>query len=220
MTLATGIVLAGGRGSRLGGVDKARLDIGSLTTLERVRAALDGLASETILVVNDEGLVGTPGLRLVRDPEPHAGVMPALLAALEVAVRPLCVLVACDMPFLNPALLRWLVAAAADQDVVIPEVGGQLQPMHAVYRRQPCRDAIAAALARGDRRMISFLDGLRVRRVAEAEARLLDPELRSFFNINTAEDLAEARRLALAEPPTGEPRRPADEPDRDEVQPP
>ena len=219
MSRGSGIVLAGGRGSRLGGVDKARLEIAGVTTLDRVLAALAPLVAETIVVSNDDALVGTPGVRVVRDPEPHAGVLPALLAALSEARQSLCVLVACDMPFLEPTLLRRLLELATEQDVVIPEIGGQLQPMHAVYRRQPCRDAIAAALARGDRRMISFLDGLRVRRVAEAEARLLDPELRSFFNINTAEDLAEARRLALAEPPTGQPRRPADEPDRDEVQP-
>ena len=201
VTAVTGVVLAGGRGSRLGGVDKARLEIGGMTTLDRVRAALAGLVDETILVVNDAGLAGTAGVRIVRDPEPHAGVLPALLAALDVAAHPLCVLVACDMPFLNTGLLRWLVEAAAGRDVVIPEVGGQLQPMHAVYRREPCREAIAAALQRGDRRMISFLEGLRVRRVEEAEARLFDPELRSFFNINTAEELAEASHLALAEQP-------------------
>ena len=202
MSHATGIVLAGGRGSRLGGVDKAQLEIAGATTLDRVRAALAPLVAETIVVCNDDAPAGTPSVRLVRDPEPHAGVLPALLAALSEATQPLGVLVACDMPFLNPALLRRLLELGSDHDVVIPAVGGQLQPMHAVYRRDRCRDAIAAALARGDRRMISFLDGLRVRRVDEAEARALDPELRSFFNINTPEDLAEARRLALAEPPT------------------
>jgi molybdenum cofactor guanylyltransferase len=194
----TGIVLAGGRGSRLGGVNKALLDIGGRTTLERTLAALADVAEETILVVNDDSLAGTSGVRFVRDPEPHAGVLPALLAALETATRPLAALVACDMPFLDGALLRWLVDRSAEFDVVIPTVGDQLQPMHAVYRRDVCRAAIAAALARGDRRMISFLDAVRVRRVAEDELRRLDPNLRSFFNINTAEDLAEARGMAAA----------------------
>ena len=199
MTRGSGIVLAGGRGSRLGGVDKARLDIAGTTTLDRVRAALAPLVAEMILVCNDDALAQTPGVRVVPDPEPHAGVLPALLAALSEAAQPLCVLVACDMPFLNTGLLQWLLDLAEECDVVIPDVAGQLQPMHAVYRREPCRDAIAAALARGDRRMISFLDALRVRRVEEAEARALDPELRSFFNINTPDDLAQARRLAVAE---------------------
>jgi molybdopterin-guanine dinucleotide biosynthesis protein A len=68
--------------------------------------------------------------------------------------------------------------------------------MHAVYRVAACRKAIRDALARDERRMISFLDRVRTRRVNEGELRRLDPELRSFFNVNTPEDLAAARRLA------------------------
>lgn len=192
----TGIILAGGRGSRLGGVNKARLDVGGATTLDRVRAALAALVQETVLVVNDDSLADTPNVHFLPDPEPHAGVLPALLAALEIAASPTCILVACDMPFLSSTLLHWLVEQAADCDVVIPTVGGQLQPMHAVYRRDPCRRSIASALERGDRRMISFLDRLRVCQVDEEKLRGLDPELRSFFNVNTPDDLADARRLA------------------------
>ena len=199
MTAVTGIVLAGGRGSRLGGVDKAGLEIGGSTCLARVRVALGGLVDETILVVNDDRLAGTPGARLVRDPEPHGGVLPALAAALEAASNPVGVVVACDMPFLNAALLRWLCDEASDWDVVIPVVDGHLEPMHAVYRRDRCLLEIEASLARGDRRMISFHAGLRVRRVEEDELRRLDPALRSSFNINTPADLAEARRIAAAE---------------------
>ncbi len=194
----TAIVLAGGRGSRLGGVDKANLHIGGSTALQRVRAALGGLAAETIVVVNEGGPTDLAGAIVVRDPEPHAGVLPALLAALEAASQPTCLLLACDMPFLNPRLLDWLVELGSEVDVVIPHIDGQLQPMHAVYARDACRGAIGAALARGDRRMISFLDGLAVRKVGEAELRRFDPELRSFFNVNTPEDLTEARRIAGA----------------------
>jgi molybdopterin-guanine dinucleotide biosynthesis protein A len=195
------LVLAGGLGSRLGGADKASLDIGGLTTLERVRQALDVVASETILVVNDDRFSNVVGVELVHDPEPHAGVLPALLAALELATQPVGLLVACDMPFLNADLLRWLVSEADGYDVVMPIVDGRAQPMHAIYRRDASRDAIARALARGDRRMISFLDDLRVRRAAEDELRRHDPGLLSFFNVNTPEDLAEARRIAGSTPP-------------------
>ena len=107
--MVTGIVLAGGKGTRLGGVDKASLEIGGVTTLRRVRDVLDELVSETVIVVNEDRPSGTAGAIVIRDPEPHAGVLPALRAALEVASQPLCILVACDMPFLNPRLLRRLV---------------------------------------------------------------------------------------------------------------
>ncbi len=196
MAGVTAIVLAGGRGSRLGGVDKALLEIGGQRTIDRMLGALDGLAAEVVAVVNEDRLADVAGLRRIADPEPHAGVLPALLAALDAAREPLCLLVACDMPFLQPALLRHLVALAEGYDVVIPHVEGQPQPMHAVYRRDPCLAAIRASLARGQRRMIAFLDAVRVRVVTEDDVRSVDPDLRSFFNVNTPEDLERARELA------------------------
>jgi molybdopterin-guanine dinucleotide biosynthesis protein A len=111
-------------------------------------------------------------------------------------VSELCVVVACDMPFVSADLLAWLVELAEGFDVVMPVNEGQMDPMHAVYRREPCLDAIGRAIARGDKRMISYLGEVRVREVGEAELRARDPDRRSFFNINTPEDLAQARALA------------------------
>jgi molybdopterin-guanine dinucleotide biosynthesis protein A len=68
--------------------------------------------------------------------------------------------------------------------------------MHAVYRVASCSPAIRAALARGDRRMISFLDDVQTVQVDESELRRLDPDLRSFFNVNTPDDLDTARQIA------------------------
>jgi molybdopterin-guanine dinucleotide biosynthesis protein A len=99
------------------------------------------------------------------------------------------------MPFLNADLLRWLVEQASDVDVVIPVIEGRMDPMHAVYRREPCRDAIAQALARGEKRMTAYLQHVRVREVGEDVLRARDPDLRSLSNINTPEDLAQAQRL-------------------------
>jgi molybdenum cofactor guanylyltransferase len=192
----TGIILAGGRASRLGGIDKAALKIGQQTVLDRVLAALAEVAGQFLAIVNDDRLNADSRLTIIHDPEPHAGVLPALLASLEAATTPLAVLVACDMPFLDGRLLRHQVALAADADVVIPVVDGREEPMHAVYRVASCREAIRAALARQQRRMIAFLDDVRTYRLEEAALRQIDPELRSFFNVNTPEDLEAARRLA------------------------
>jgi molybdopterin-guanine dinucleotide biosynthesis protein A len=100
------------------------------------------------------------------------------------------------MPFLNRELLEWLIGLSSDVDVVMPTIDGQMDPMHAVYRREPCLEAIDRALRNGQKRMIAYLGDVRVREVTESELRTHDPELRSFFNINTPEDLAEAQRLA------------------------
>ena len=102
------------------------------------------------------------------------------------------------MPFLDLGLLRWLIGQAPNYDVVIPVTSGQLEPMHAVYRRSECLQAIGDALARGEKRMISYFDLVRVLQVEEQELRAIDPDLLSFFNVNTPEDLEWARAHATA----------------------
>lgn len=130
------------------------------------------------------------------DPEPHAGVLPALAAGLSAASGEVCLTVACDMPFVSRGLFRRQLDLLVDADVVIPRTADYLEPMHAVYRRAAVLAAIQAALTRGERRMISYFAEVRVREMVEPEWRALDPAGRAFFNVNTPEDLAEAQRLA------------------------
>jgi molybdopterin-guanine dinucleotide biosynthesis protein A len=193
----TAIIFAGGLGTRLGNVKKALLDIGGVPIIDRVLAAVRPMSNDVIVVDNDDSLAYLPAVRVVPDTETRAGVLTALYSGLAATSSTLCIVVACDMPFLDARVLHWLVErATADVDVVIPVVDGQMDPMHAVYRRERCLDAIGRALARGDKRMISYLGEVRVREVTEGELRALDPDLRSLFNINTPEDLDRARALA------------------------
>jgi molybdopterin-guanine dinucleotide biosynthesis protein A len=192
------VVFAGGRATRLGGVNKALLEVGGRPIIDRILDALSPLVDERLVLTNDAGLTGRPDVRLVYDPEPYAGVLPALASGLRQARGELCLAVACDMPFVS----RWLfeeflaVQREHDADVVIPRAGDYLEPMHAVYRRAPVLAAVQDALRRGDRRMISYFASVRVVEVAETDVRRIEPDLRAFFNVNTPEDLAEARRLA------------------------
>src|SRR5688500_15045581 len=121
-------ILAGGRGSRLGGIDKAALDLNGTPLLEHVLAAVAPLAAEILVVANDDRLAGDPRFTVIRDPEPHAGVLPALLAALETSNSPLMLLLACDMPFVNRQVVQHLLASAATHDAVMPYVQGFPQP--------------------------------------------------------------------------------------------
>lgn len=194
----TTVIFAGGLGTRLGGVKKALLEVGGKPVIQRVIDAARPLSAEVVVVDNDDSLVHLPGIRIVPDVETRAGVLIALYSGLSEARTELCLAVACDMPFLNAELLQWLVGLAPHFDVVIPMVEGQMDPLHAVYRREPCRAAIGRALARGEKRMVSYLADVRVREVTEAELRRLDPDLRSLSNINTPEDLERARRAAGA----------------------
>jgi len=195
------IIFAGGRATRLGGVNKALLDVGGRLIIDRIVDAVGPLAAELLLLANDRALADLAdraGLRLVLDPDPHAGVLPALAAALALATGDVCLAVACDMPFVSRPLFERLLAVQQEQsaDVVIPRTAEHLEPMHAVYRRTPALAAIRAALARGDQRMVSYFQDVRVVQLPEAEARTVEPDLRPFFNVNTPTDLAQAQRLA------------------------
>ncbi len=192
------VIFAGGRATRLGGTNKALLEIGGLTILQRILAALGPLVDERLVLTNDRSLDSTPGLRLVFDSEPHAGVLPALANGLAAAESELCLVVACDMPFVSRTAFERLLELQreADADVVIPRTHDFLEPMHAVYRRQPVLAAIQAALERGEKRMISYFGDVRVREATDDELRQVDPELLTFLNVNTQEELERARALA------------------------
>jgi molybdopterin-guanine dinucleotide biosynthesis protein A len=155
-----------------------------------------------VLLTNDAALQDVSGLRLVYDPEPHAGVLPALAAGLAEARGELCLVVACDMPFVSAPLFERLLALQTESgaDVVIPRTAEYLEPMHAVYRRVSVEAAIRAALGRGDQRMISYFGEVNVREVSESEWAGVGAGGLAFFNVNTPEDLAEARRVAAQYP--------------------
>jgi molybdopterin-guanine dinucleotide biosynthesis protein A len=192
----TPVVLAGGRGTRLGGVNKALLEISGRRVIDRLLAALRPLAAGDIVIVNNDGsLAGLPGTVLVPDVDPGAGALVGLYSGLRAVRTPLATATACDMPFVSTDLLRALLALAPGHDAVVPVLEDQPEPLHAVYRVS-CLPAIEAALAAGRKRLIAFYDAVAVRYVGEAELQQWDPDLRSFLNINRPEDLVRAEALA------------------------
>ena len=151
----------------MGGVDKASLELNG-TTAPRSRPRRRRPAGFRDLRRRQRRPPGrrSPLHRAPR-PEPHAGVLPALLAALDAATSPLLLLLACDMPFVNRNVVGFLLDLAATHDAVMPYVQSFPQPMHAIYRVAPCRVAIRSLLEDegGGRRMISFLDDVNTARV-------------------------------------------------------
>lgn len=189
MVAVTGAVLAGGKGVRLG-TDKAllRLDGGSLLT--RVVATLSPLTDE-VLVIGRDPSFPVPGARSVSDIQPGAGALGGVYTALVAANSPRCLVVACDMPFLNPRLLSYLVDLSSGYDVVVPRIDDWFEPMHAVYAKS-CLQPIESLLRKGTLRILDFFAEVRVRYVDKPEVTAFDPESMSFFNINTPEQLAVA----------------------------
>jgi molybdopterin-guanine dinucleotide biosynthesis protein A len=185
------VILAGGRGKRLG-QDKAMLDFGGQPLVQYVSARLSPLSNDQVVVLRHEQTLEMSGVRLVTDVLPQAGVLAGITAGLEAARYDWSLVVACDMPFLNLNLLRYMIAQTAGYDVVVPRLEVGMEPLHALYHKR-CLPALWQALERDERRVISFYETLRVRYIETPEVDRFDPLHRSFYNINTLEELEQAR---------------------------
>lgn len=197
--LMTAIVLAGGAGRRLGR-DKLLEEVGGRPLLQRAIDRLDQV-SQAILVVMAPGQPRPP-LRAARaridfttDIHPGTGVIGGIYTGLSASGALHNLVVAADMPFLNPRLLSYLMSAAPGFDVVMPRIAGLIHPLHAVYSRD-CLPAIREEVEKGGRQVRAILDRVRVKYVEEAEIDAMDARYLSFFNVNTLGDLEEARRIA------------------------
>ena len=174
------------------GRDKALVSLAGQPMIQHVLARLVGLGDETLVTTNNPDALECLELPLVSDEEPGAGALPGLLTALRAARGDRVLVVACDMPFVNRLLLEHLIELSANADVVVPRWNDQYQTMQSVYARKKCLKAVENALEQGERRMISFYPHVKVRIVQQQEVAEFDPSGRSFFNVNTPEDLTEA----------------------------
>ena len=179
----TGAILAGGKSSRMG-QNKALMSLGGHRLIDRVAHVLADIFAELLLVTNSPEIYADLGVPMVSDVFPEKGSLGGIYSAVYHASAPYCFVVACDMPFLQAAVIRYLVAHIADHDVVIPDVYGERQPLHAVYSKT-CLAPIRQRLDANRLKIIGFLPDVRVRIVTTGEMLPLDPELRTFQNLNT-----------------------------------
>lgn len=194
----TGAILAGGQSRRMGR-DKSCIEIAGRTMLERVIDRLSPLFDSLMIIGGDNSLRDTRGLPVHPDIRPRMGSLGGIYTAVMLSPTEQVFCVACDMPFIRPEVVDHLKCLSeAGYDAVVPRVNGELQPLCALYSRA-VRNAIEQDLVSGVRRIKTTLSSLRVRVVEESELLSLDPELNTFFNINTPEDLDKARILAASE---------------------
>jgi molybdopterin-guanine dinucleotide biosynthesis protein A len=192
---ASAVVLAGGKSSRLG-ADKALLLLDGQPLIARTVQQLSILSDDLIVVTNTPERYELLGLtaRLVTDERPGEGSLMGIYSGLKAARHPYALVVACDMPFLNPPLLRTMLSMAPGYDVVVPRLAGMLEPLHAVYSSD-CLPWIARLLAEGRRKVIAFFPYVKVRYVEEREIDRFDPLHLSFVNVNTPQDWEQVQGL-------------------------
>jgi len=194
----TGIVLAGGQGRRFGG-GKAMARVGGQALLDRAAGVLSTFCTEVIVAGGSGGQTTkvTNTVRHVYDTFELQGPLVGIYSGLQASRTDINVVVACDMPFLNPDLLQELAGLSGKYDIVVPVVAGKAQPTHAVYRLR-CADAIRAALGQGISSPLQFLKRVRTLFVPEGKIAVLDPHFLSFCDVDTQADLEKAEQTALA----------------------
>lgn len=192
----TGIILAGGSSTRIG-KNKAFLQLGSRSVIEHTISRILEVVDDLLLVANDVEEykdLGVEPMKLVQDAIPYRGPLGGILSGLEISTTSINLIVACDMPFLNPLLLNFLLGQIHGCDIVVPMTEAGPEPLHAVYTKS-CLPTIREAMGQGETRIISLFDQVKVRYVGKETLQFYDPENLSLFNINTLEDLERAREI-------------------------
>ena len=193
---AGGVVLAGGRSTRMG-TSKALLPFGRETMLQRVVRLLGTVVSPLVVVAApDQQLPDLPpGLIITSDERPGRGPLEGLRAGLKALPEDVAAayVTSCDVPLLVPAFVMQMLDLAREHDAAVMEIDGFLHPLSAVYRRSTLPH-IEQLLAQDRLRPAFLLDAVRTRRVRPEEM-TADPDLRTLRNLNTPDDY----RAALAD---------------------
>lgn len=194
---ATGVVLSGGRSSRMRS-NKAFVEVHGQRIIESVIAKLSGIMDDILLVTNDpESYIKYENkrLRVVTDIIPNKGPLSGIHSGLHYARYDHIVAVACDMPFLNTGLLLYMINQADGWDAVVPRIGDYFQPLCAVYDKN-CHNQVQNALMNEQLKISRLYEQMNIRYVDDKEIRAYgDPDL-MFFNVNNLEDLQKAEILA------------------------
>ena len=199
----TGVLLAGGKSRRMG-EDKRYLMVGEQTLLERSLGVLRLMFHEVLVVIAQDSIPLDINARVVRDLVPDCGSLGGIYTGLTQATTPYIFAVACDMPFLNRAVITQFTNRRDTSDIVMARLATRLHPMHALYGKGclPAMEQMIVARQLKIQELVSHAS-LRVQYVTEADLLSIDPSWRSFHNVNTSEDLEAACSLLALIPPPG-----------------
>lgn len=188
----TGIILAGGKNSRIA-MTKALIQLGDQTIIERTVQLFQQLFEEVIIVTNNLADYGHLGAKLTSDLIPETGPLGGLYSGLMLSSSDYSFVVACDMPFIDPAIIRHLqnYTYSGSYDVIVPEFNGFIEPLFAFYS-QKCIPTILDHLNQKNFKIRSFYSWVKVKEVPCHHFNAIE---KAFFNINTREDLLQARKL-------------------------
>jgi len=191
----TGVILAGGQNKRFNGKKKAFIEIDGKTILEHIVCSFSNLFKEIIIVSNDIPDFLPWNVRIVSDIYPSKCSLAGIHTGLYFAKTPYIFVSACDVPFLKTNLIKQILnQIEPGKDIIIPSTKPGLEPLCAVYSKN-CINRIEFNLNKQKYAIRAFFNKKKVKEIPEEVLRKIDPDLRSFFNINTLEDLIKAKAI-------------------------
>ena len=193
MTEIIAAVLVGGK-SRRYGRNKALEIFQGERLIDRQLRKVQSMFTEVLVITNELGDYLHLEVTLLRDVIPGLGPLGGIYTGLLFAQGKSVFVTACDMPFLQPAVVKHMVQLSRNNDVVVPQKREGLEPLHAIYSAR-CLPHIKKMLERGKFQVVSFFPAVKVCRLSQEELQKLDPHGLSFFNINTPDDMDRAREL-------------------------
>ena len=196
-SMGTAVILAGGESKRLG-YPKELIKLNDETLIEIIIKQLTPLFEEVIIVTNRAEIKEAvpERVRIVKDiiNEGRKSSMRGLHAGLKYSSSAVNFVTACDMPFVNPALIKLMYNYLPGYDAVVPKIEGYVQPLYAFYKRD-CYVYIEKNINEGNLKLSDLYKGLKVFYVEKKQIVSIDRNQRAFFNINTETDLAEAKKI-------------------------
>jgi molybdopterin-guanine dinucleotide biosynthesis protein A len=190
-----GIILAGGLNKRMAGQNKALLSVGDRSIISRQIELFQEFFEQVILVTNQPLEFSAWDVLIVGDLLPIRSSLTGIHAGLFYTRSPHAFITACDMPFLKREMIHILLRELQPQwDAIVPVTREGYQPLCALYSRR-CLKPIEEQLTKEELKISKLFSRVKVKKIPEEILRRVDPDLISFFNINTQEDLAVSQKM-------------------------
>jgi molybdopterin-guanine dinucleotide biosynthesis protein A len=190
------IILAGGNGTRIG-KNKAFIKLNGKSFLQRAHDLASLLTDEIVVVIGGEDpsnlFFGSlpPSTIILNDIEIGIGPIMGIYSGMKVLSSSHVVVLPCDSPLINIELMQYLIKKTINYDALIPKwPNGFIEPLHSIYKVASCLEAIKLTLEQGEKSLKKMINRLKkVKYVSTDELKVFDRDLRTFYNINSQDDL-------------------------------
>jgi molybdopterin-guanine dinucleotide biosynthesis protein A len=195
--MRSGVILAGGKSTRMG-VDKGLIQLGDRPLFSWCYDALSKVVEEVVVSVSAEAssefleLLSGKSVKIVKDEKSGIGPAEGLIKSFEAASGEYVAVAPCDSPFIKAELYTILFENAVGFSGAVPRIDDYFEPLHAVYNRAAYLNALKKNIGAGNYKINDINSKLNINYISRSDLQKIDPELNSFFNINTNEDFEKA----------------------------